>query len=70
MINTTILMPAYGRSYATVEAALVDWKAGNDFRIFGNGSYCSIRDLASMADSFTTVYIRLMNLNKSVVVSS
>lgn len=47
--NTMILVPAYGRAYATKEALLADWEAGKDFRIVA-GPYCSKRDLAAMKD--------------------
>ena len=39
----TILVPAYGRSYATRQEALDDWNAGLDFKIEG-GPYCSNAD--------------------------
>ena len=38
-----LIVPAYGRSYTTIEAALADWRAGRDFKI-PNGPYLSIRD--------------------------
>lgn len=41
------LTAAYGRSYATAEAALCAWKEGKDFKIMG-GPYCSIRDFEKM----------------------
>jgi len=38
-------MPAYGRSYETVEAAIADWNAGKDFRQTEfPGTYFSARD--------------------------
>ena len=42
-----ILVPAYGRKYATEEAALADWKKGLDFKIDG-GPYCSITDFTQL----------------------
>ena len=41
------LTAAYGRSYATAEAAVRAWESGKDFQIVG-GPYCSIRDLPEM----------------------
>lgn len=43
------LTAAYGRSYATAEAAICAWKDGQDFLIMG-GPYCSIRDFEAMKD--------------------
>jgi hypothetical protein len=43
MLGPLILVPAYGRRYATGEEAIADFEAGKDFRIDG-GPYCSIRD--------------------------
>jgi hypothetical protein len=42
-----LLQGAYGRTYATIEAARKDWEAGKDFKIVG-GPYCSIRDMKQM----------------------
>jgi hypothetical protein len=42
--NFLVVMPAYGRSYATSEQVIADWKSGKDFKVV-NGPYCSIRDL-------------------------
>ena len=44
-----IVVPAYGRDYATAQAALAAWYDGKDFQISDisspdNGRYCSIRD--------------------------
>lgn len=47
------LVPAYGRSYETVEAIHEAWKDGKDFRIMFShnaaGPYCSVRDAGQMA---------------------
>lgn len=43
------LLPAYGRSYETLEAMEQDWNDGKDFKIL-NGPYCSIRDMQRMKD--------------------
>jgi hypothetical protein len=44
-IKHYVVVPAYGRDYATAEAALADWVKGKDFRISSidryNGSYIS-----------------------------
>jgi hypothetical protein len=70
MLNTMILVPAYGRMYDTVDQAKVDWKMGKDFMIVGAGCYCSIRNLDDMQADLTTVYIFLPNINKSFHVST
>jgi len=41
--SVVYLEAAYGRSYATAEAAISAWQEGKDFKIV-NGPYCSIRD--------------------------
>lgn len=51
-----VLVPAYGRTYKTVEAARKDWDAGKDFRIL-NGPYCSIRDLELIYKTYSSVRI-------------
>lgn len=51
------LLPAYGRSYKTTEEILTEWEAGKDFKLYGSGSYCSIRDLE-----------RLQRLNNHVTI--
>ena len=43
----TILVPAYGRTYASKEQALEDWDNGLDFKI-EDGQYCSTSDLEAM----------------------
>ena len=48
--SPVVLMPAYGRQYATKCAAVADWKSGKDFKIVG-GPYCSIRDLEALQAS-------------------
>ncbi len=53
----TILIPAYGRKYNSIEECLKDWNDGKDFRIDG-GPYCSIRDLSSMQKAVGTISIR------------
>lgn len=44
-----ILIPAYGRSYASIEAMEKDWTEGKDFKIL-KGPYCSVRDFSQMQD--------------------
>lgn len=47
-----VLVPAYGRTYRSVEALRNAWEAGHDFKIFGGGPYTSIRDIEALkADS-------------------
>ena len=43
------IIPAYGRSYPSPDAAIADWKAGKDFKIV-NGPYLSIRDVEKMVE--------------------
>jgi len=52
------LIPAYGRSYSTVEAATADWEAGKDFRL-ERGPYCSIRDIDALRDEFSSIHFRI-----------
>lgn len=70
MLSTTILVPAYGVTYATASEALRDWKAGKDFRVLGHSCYASIRNIAKMQAQLCTVYIRLNNIRASIVVSN
>lgn len=57
MTRGTILMPAYGRIYADADAMRKDWEAGKDFRLYGSGQYCSIRDIAALQQRFPTAMI-------------
>ena len=50
-----ILLPAYGRTYATREAMLKDWQAGKDFRLFPQGCYTSIRDVEDLKANASSV---------------
>ncbi len=48
-MNTTTVVPAYGRDYSSEREALAAWEAGIDFRVQDVGSawndrYCSVRD--------------------------
>lgn len=49
-----ILVPAYGKTYATKEAMLADWQKGIDFRVVGDG-YASIRDIEALRQQSSTV---------------
>lgn len=66
MFCSTILVPAYGRVYLTTDAALADWKAGKDFRVYPTSSYTSIRDISVLKSQLSAAYILLTNLNKTV----
>lgn len=57
MRNGTLLMPAYGRTYASNDAMREDWENGKDFRLYGSGQYCSIRDLDKLKAIWTTALI-------------
>lgn len=50
------LLPAYGRSYKSRDAAIKAWQDGKDFLIEG-GPYCSIRDIEKMHEQFQNIYI-------------
>lgn len=47
-MDVLTITPAYGRTYATPEAALQDWLHGKDFKILG-GPYLSIRNTLALA---------------------
>ena len=66
MRSEIILVPAYGRIYPDVTAALFDWGCGKDFRILGTGTYCSIRDCKLLAEDYANVFLMLANLEKSI----
>lgn len=57
--------PAYGRDYRSRKAALADWEAGKDFRIYGPpwevGRYVNINDLPAG----TSVQFRYDRMTKS-----
>ena len=55
-----ILVPAYGRDYASREALFRDLLAGRDFRCEPSGSYADIRDLRRLG--ITKVWIRYNKL--------
>jgi hypothetical protein len=57
MAHQIILVPAYGRVYASKEKALEAWDEGKDFRIQG-GPYCSIRDIAALKRTNNHVLIQ------------
>ena len=46
--SAILLTPAYGRTYLTAVAMLADWDDGKDFKMYGCGAYCSIRDIAAL----------------------
>jgi len=47
-ISHYVVVPAYGRDYATLDEVKADWEAGKDFKIRSidrnDGRYMSIRD--------------------------
>jgi hypothetical protein len=56
-IEAIIVLPAYGRRYATSREALLDWWDGKDFQIF-QGPYVSVRDAQELiAKDYTHVHI-------------
>jgi hypothetical protein len=56
-----MIMPAYGRQYKTSQEAKADWEAGKDFKIV-NGPYLSIRDINSLKDKYTSVWLDLITV--------
>lgn len=52
------VMGAYGRRYATTEAAERDFHDGKDFKVLGNGPYMSIRDaMKCKEDGYAEIHI-------------
>lgn len=62
-----ILIPAYGRVYATEAEMLKDWQGGKDFRILPFGPYCSVRDLFELKMGSSS--ITLWDGNTDVTIS-
>lgn len=56
MINL-ILFPSYGRDPQTKEELIKDWENGKDYRAYGAGFYCSIRDKVALSEQFVTVQL-------------
>ena len=57
-----ILIPAYGRAYATTADMLKDWHNGKDFKEYTSQRYCSIRDEKVLkADSLGIVLCDIRN---------
>ena len=58
MLNPILLVPAYGKTYATKEELQAAWDAGKDFCDWRyHGRYCSIRDLADLSYMTSTITI-------------
>lgn len=55
--HSLILQPAYGRNYESSGQAVTDWIQGKDFKIAGNGPYCSSRDSTNLRLDYDRVYI-------------
>jgi hypothetical protein len=60
-----LLLPAYGRTYDTVEAMEADWNAGKDFRIL-KGPYCSNRDFELLKGMGHDVVLICGNIRKFI----
>lgn len=54
MKTTLFLVPAYGRSYNSVEELIDDWESGKDFRVL-RGPYTSIRDFDALVTDFDRI---------------
>lgn len=52
-----ILIPAYGRSYDTMEEIKAAWESGKDFHMYGYSGYCSVRDLDALRNECSTLTI-------------
>ena len=52
-----VLIPAYGRTYASLEEIHAAWDAGKDFKVYGQGCYCSVRDLPALRKDASSVSI-------------
>jgi hypothetical protein len=50
-----LLIPAYGAVYRTVAEMQAAWDKGIDFKMYGNGQYCSIRNLKALAADASSV---------------
>ena len=50
-----LLCPAYGRKFQTAAAMLMAWEDGEDFKMYGCGSYCSVRDIAALMQGTSTL---------------
>lgn len=59
-----VLVPAYGRHYATVAKMREDWEAGKDFRIVGMGCYTSVRDIKRLQADASSVTLHDPSTNK------
>ena len=46
--SPVLLTPAYGRKYDDAAAMLASWEMGQDFKMYGCGAYCSVRDIAAL----------------------
>ena len=58
IINSVlIIVPAYGRKYASEQAVATDWNSGKDFKVF-RGPYISIRDIEAIRGSYSTAFIK------------
>jgi hypothetical protein len=43
-----LLCPAYGRVYPDEAVMSAEWESGSDFKMYGCGTYCSVRDIATL----------------------
>lgn len=51
-----VLIPGYGKSCPSSAALKAAWEAGADFKPYGTqGRYCSVRDLAALAQDASSV---------------
>jgi hypothetical protein len=58
MLNPVLLIPAYGKTYATKEELIAGWESGKEFKFWaGPGCYCSIRDLKELSYLASTITI-------------
>ena len=58
MLKPILLIPAYGKTYATESELRAAWDAGKDFQDWRyTGGYCSVRDLAQLSYLTSTITI-------------
>jgi hypothetical protein len=62
----SVVTPAYGRDYKSIESASKDWLDGKDFQLQPQGVYCSIRDTVPG----TQIQIRFAKRTKFVIVTT
>ena len=68
MSGSLTVVPAYGRDYKSVKAALADWEADKDFHIAGGGPYINKADFVRSED-LTEIRIRFDKLQQVTIIN-